>query len=175
MLRGFSLAIALATLVVTASPVVAAPQGATLAYARTTDSLTLTVAGRSPRTGSWQVEARGLGRTAGHRVIVVLVASDVSWTGVAATQDLRRGRWITTGQIDLEDLGPGTPAQTLAAPWLGLVLDTDAITPPVDGSRTMTVRFAVTSKVRVRVSGAVRLAVEPFVLGRLVPTRTAVL
>jgi hypothetical protein len=144
-----------------------------LTYLRTAGGMSLEVVAGSTRAAAWQVEVRGVARSATHRLVIAMAPTDTGWSGTARIQNLANGgTWVTTTTMDLSTVGQKPlNAQAIHDTRLGITVSTLSITPPTNGNPAMIVRFSRTRPgVRVQVTGAIRLATQAFALGPWVRT-----
>lgn len=172
-----AVALAAAFLVASVGAVAAREPAVRLTYTRTAGGMSLAVVAGSRRTGAWQVEVRGVARSATHRLVIAMAPTDTGWSGSARIQNLTTGgRWVTATTMDLSTVGENAIcAQAIHDSRLGITVSTLSIIPPTNGNLSMIVRFWRTRPgVRMQLTGAIRVATEAFLLGPWVKTTAMV-
>jgi hypothetical protein len=171
-----ALAFAATVLFASVGGVAARQPSVRLTYARTSGEMSLAVVAGSGRTGAWRVEVRGVAGNATHRLVIAMTPTDTGWSGSATIQNLASGRWASAATMDLSTVGARPiSAQAIHDAHLGITVSTLSIVPPTNGNLSMIVRLSLTQPgVRLQLTGAIRLAKEPFVLGPWIKTGSVV-
>jgi len=165
----FPLRIAL-PLALVAALLVAAPVAATGPVLRTASladgHVQASVAG-TIRTGAWRLFVRRPG--AAQRLRVFIERGDIWWGGRVSVQRLVDGRWVTTERRSLDH--DGRLDRTVCATGIRACVLGGSVRPPRPGAQRLAATFRLRGGGHWTITGAVRQASEPFILGPWIPDR----
>ena len=113
------------------------------------------------RTGAWRFVVTRPG--AAQRLRVFMERGDIWWGGNVKVQRLVDGRWVTTGRRSLDH--DGRLDRTLCASGIGACVQGGSVRPPQPGAQRLAAAFRLHGHGHWTLTGAVRQASEPFILG----------
>ena len=151
-----------ATLLMGAPAAAAGPvlQTASLADGRVQASIAGTI-----RTGAWRFIVTRPG--ASQRLRVFIERGDIWWGGKVIVQRRVDGRWVTYQRRDLDH--DGRLDRTVCAPHIDACVLAGSVRPPRPGAQRLAAAFRLQRHGHWMLTGSVRQASEPFILGPWIP------
>jgi hypothetical protein len=113
------------------------------------------------RTGAWRLTVTQPGSR--QRLRVFIERGDIDWGGRVSVQRLIDGRWVTTQRRSLDR--DGRLDRTLCADAIDACVLGGTVRPPEPGAHRLVAGFRLHGHGRWTLTGAVRQASEPFILG----------
>jgi len=117
------------------------------------------------RTGAWRFVVTRPGAT--QRLRVFIERGDIWWGGKVTVQRRVDGRWVTTQRRSLDH--EGRLDRTLCASGIGACALGGSVRPPQPGAQRLAATFRLHGHGHWTLTGAVRQASEPFILGPWIP------
>ncbi len=156
-----ALPLALAATLLAAAPAPASAFGPTLRTASLDNGQVQASVVGTIRTGAWRFIVSRPGAT--QRLRVFIERGDIWWGGKVSVQDLVDGRWVTTERRALDH--DGRLDRTVCADGIRACVLGGSVKPPRPGAQRLAAAFRLHGHGHWTLTGAVRQASEPFILG----------